>query len=111
MKGITVKGVLLGERISSDKKVIGSVVHVIKDQYSNGNGPAENAYIYVDSEDSTNLPKARYISWINLYDIENAEKHDDDRWILVEPRESFKQKLNWMPYGWGAPHLPSVADS
>ena len=110
MKSIKVKGVLLGQRISSKDEVKGLVVHVVKDQFSKGNGPAENAYIYVDVSRKSKLPRARYISWINLYDIENAEKYDKDNWSLIEPQVPITQELIWKPYGWGAPHLPSVAD-
>jgi hypothetical protein len=103
-----ISGNLIGQNITPDDgRVVGLIVHVESDFYPDG--PAENAYVYIDT---TNLKalRAQYISWINLYDIENAAKREAGCWRLVEPNTSYNQIINWIPYGWGDLGIPSVAD-
>ena len=107
MKKVSVLGKLLGHRVSpKDKSIIGMVVQIMQD-YS-FDGPAENAYIYIDTVDKK-APRARYISWINLFDIENAAKCEPGCWSLVEPSTKFNQSIEWIPYGWNE-SIPSIVD-
>ncbi len=70
-------------------------------------GPAENALIYVDHRRG---PSARYISWINLYDIDHAARLEPKCWELVEPHKKHSVDVQWLPYGWGGEKMPSIAD-
>lgn len=97
-------GRLIGRRVDSSCKPTVLIVHNINSAGSRG--PAENAFVMVDTTTSRFL--ARYISWINLFDIENAARCEDG-WELVEPPMTFKRNVDWFPYGWGGPPVPSVA--
>jgi hypothetical protein len=104
---LIIKGAVLGERyLSGDKEQkIGIVLHV---DHAYSAGPAENAFLYVDL--SSEETRARYISWINLFDIEYAGKLQDGSWHVNETAPSFEEVVTWIPYGWCGEPLPCVAD-
>jgi hypothetical protein len=99
-------GRLWGQHIDRSGTIIGEIVHV-SSQVASG-GPAENAFVYVEL-----LPdkkrRARYISWIDYFDIEHANRKQPGNWRVVEPQETATRSVDWHPYGWGGPLLPNVA--
>jgi hypothetical protein len=102
-----IAGFLLGRHMSPEGEASGEIVQVTS--AARPAGPAENAFVYVDFKGGP-TPRARYISWINLYDIENADRREPGRWALVEPRERREIEAEWLPFGWSGPRLPSIAD-
>jgi hypothetical protein len=102
-----ITGELLGRRIepgSSD--LLAEVVHVTAEI---PNGPAENAFVFI--ERSGTEPRARYISWINYYDLDYVHEHQPDSWALVEPSEPYQLDARWEPFGWpDALTVPTVGD-
>ena len=73
-------------------------------------GPAENAFILV--EISRDPPRARYLSWINYFDLEYAAHREVGAWALVEPSEAYRKDVAWWPYGWsGARSVPTIGDA
>jgi hypothetical protein len=104
---LTLTGSILGERYleKSEATKIGMVIHV---NHVHAGGPAENAFVYVDLNDAE--PRAKYISWINLFDIEYAGKRQKGTWRVKEEATLIEQEIHWFPFGWGGEPLPSVAD-
>lgn len=104
---IRVKGSLVGRRLDPvHNLVVGEIVHI---DGSVGSAPAENAFLYVEIDPNRGR-RARYIAWINLYDIEHAAIVQPGCWALVEPSQMYDLVSQWEPYGWGGDKLPSVAD-
>jgi hypothetical protein len=99
-------GKIVGMRLGSDSQPISYVVH--NRIPSEPSGPAENAFLLIDIV--VRPKRARYISWINLFDIENAARHQQG-WLVVDPPLDFRQSVQWLPYGWGDQPLPSVANT
>lgn len=62
-------------------------------------GPAENALVLVE-ECSGGRYRARYISWIGYYDVDEALRQEPGVWRLVEPPVQYSQEVEWMPFGW-----------
>lgn len=105
MSATKLNGHLVGRRVRQGSKAVVYIVH--NQTASEPHGPAENAFVLVDAE---NRPmRARYISWINLYDIETAAKREDG-WEVLEEPVPFDRTVEWIPYGWGGARLLSVAD-
>lgn len=102
MSVIELKGNLIGTR-THHGEIVGEVIY-IKTPFDES-GPAENAFVYVERG-----KRARYVSWINLYDIEHAGRRQSNQWKTVEPGQLYHKKVEWLPYGWGGDSLPSVAD-
>jgi hypothetical protein len=100
-------GQVIGRHFDSGRKLaLGRVIHVGRQHASEG--PAENAFLYVEERHGA-MPRARYISWINLYDIEFAATQNQGDWSLVQPPERFKTRVEWCPFGWDGKPLPNVA--
>ncbi|HEY6140475.1 MAG TPA: hypothetical protein VI670_22195 [Thermoanaerobaculia bacterium] len=57
----------------------------------------------------TGRSEGRYISWINYYDIEFANRNEAGLWHTVEPPASYAEDAEWHPYGWGSERLPNTA--
>jgi hypothetical protein len=99
-------GRLWGQHVDRAGTIVGEIVHVMSGDESVG--PAENAFVYVEL-----LPnqkgRARYISWINYYDIEYANRKEPGNWRVIEPQEATARIVDWYPYGWSGPLLPNVA--
>jgi hypothetical protein len=104
---VLIDGNLLGLHVDQHGAVFGEVVQILDE--ARPQGPAESAFVYIDKTDSAG-PRARYLSWINLYDIENASRRQPGQWQLVEPLRRHAARARWLPFGWGAPAFPSVAD-
>lgn len=104
---IPLAGRLIGRHTGNDRALRGEVVHVPAE--NRPAGPAENAYVYVEVGPS-GTRRARYISWINLYDIEHANRFQAGCWSTIEPSESYRKPVAWLPFGWNDLELPSVAD-
>ena len=102
-----ISGTLLGRHLSPGGAMRGAIVQIGSEQRPDG--PAENAFVYVDMTHAPGL-RARYIAWINLYDIENAARRQPGEWELVQPGEPTAVRASWLPFGWGGPALPSIAD-
>jgi hypothetical protein len=102
-----VAGTTLGLRHSHSGWIEGKIVHV--PNCRSPAGPAENAFVFVEIDGSRST-RARYLTWINLYDIEHAGNIQPARWSLCEPPEPFEGDVEWMPLGWGDDPFPSVAD-
>jgi hypothetical protein len=100
-------GEIWGRQLSARREVIGEVVRVCGP--TNAKGPAENAFVLVDLRGIS--PRARYISWINYYDIEYAGSCQPGCWEVMEPAVTQTYHARWQPFGWGGPLLPSVAYS
>jgi hypothetical protein len=101
-----VAGATLGFHHDDAERVDGKIVHV--ETCRDPAGPAENAYVFVDLR-GPGAARARYLTWINLYDIEHAGCAQPGRWSLCEPPQYFEEEVRWLPLGWGEP-FPSVAD-
>jgi hypothetical protein len=71
---------------------------------------AEAAFVYVEDCNHSGRLRARYVPWVNIFDIEHAGLVQGGCWSTVEPTENFLRKVEWLPYGWGGQPLPSVAD-
>jgi hypothetical protein len=100
-------GELWGQHVSPSGDVLGEVVRV--SSATSMTGPAENAFVYVEIRPSEK-ERARYISWINYFDIEHANRQQAGSWRVVEPQQARAWHLiEWQPYGWGGPSLPNVA--
>jgi len=72
-------------------------------------GPAANAYTFVDLSSPAGA-RARYLTWVNLYDIEYAAAVQQGRWTLAEPQFAETFEVDWAPFGWGERPFPNVAD-
>lgn len=60
MSTTAVRGNLLGQRVSpEDGRVVGMIVYVMRDH--SPDGPADNAFIYVDTTHDQKTPRAQYI--------------------------------------------------
>src|SRR4051794_23484853 len=103
---VSITGELWGRHFSETGEVIGEVIHVL--QSFGPNDPAANAFVYAELTLSR-AARARYVSWINYYDIEHAGRNQSGRWKIAEPAESWVRKAEWYPYGWDGPILPNVA--
>jgi hypothetical protein len=104
---VTISGNLLGRHVDRDGVVRGEIIQVTGE--SRPAGPAENAFVYVDKSEASG-PRARYLSWVNLYDIEHAGRQQPGAWQVVEPHPACKVETCWLPYGWAGPQFPNVAD-
>lgn len=100
-----IRGELWGRRIGiAGAKSAGDVLRIVE---HHPDGPAENAWIFV--EQTPEGRKARYISWINYYDVEFASRREPGRWSTVEPPAAYEGEAEWRPYGWGSETLPNTA--
>jgi len=104
---ICIEGRLLGRHTDATGGVRGEIIHVVEE--GRPHGPAENAFVYLDLSSSAG-PRARYLAWINLYDIETAGRRQRGEWRLAEVSNERRVDARWIPFGWGAPPFPSVAD-
>lgn len=104
----TIVGRLIGRHGVNSRRPIGEIVQIT--QRGRSLHPAENSFVYVDVSNSGSS-RARYISWINLYDIEFANRVEPNQWRTVEPsRPYYRTGVTWQPFGWEDKELPSVAD-
>ena len=88
--------------------IVADIVHV--EHLHESAGPAENAFVLIELNHAP--PRARYISWINYFDIEYADRRQRGRWALVEPAESYERTVTWLPFGWpGAIGVPTIGDA
>lgn len=72
-------------------------------------GPAVDAYVYIEKS-APDQWRARYLSWVNLFDVEHASTIEPGAWELaVQVEDEFV--ADWYPYGWGGELLPNVAYS
>jgi hypothetical protein len=102
----TIRGVAVGRRVSNFGDVDGVVLHL---QGACGGGEiAENAFVFVDLSWEGHA-RARYLSWVNLHDIEHAALREPGRWALSQPAVTEVHSADWRPFGWGAPPFPNVA--
>jgi hypothetical protein len=99
-------GKLWGQRIDRAGNIVGEIIHISSQQALDG--PAENAFVYIELE-SDHKGRARYVSWINYYDIEYADRLEPGGWRVIEPPDSAQRSVDWHPYGWGGALLPNVA--
>jgi hypothetical protein len=105
---IQVAGRLMGRRLAPDGRPGAEIVHVQRDQRPEG--PAENSFVLVEI-DSTPA-RARYVSWINYYDLEYAARRESPAWELVEPWHDYRRDVAWHPFGWpGAAAVPTIGDA
>jgi hypothetical protein len=105
---VEIDGELYGHRLDERTgDVLADVVHVIAN--GQADGPAENAFVFVERAGEER--HARYISWINYYDLDYVIQRQPDTWSVVEPAESYRQLAEWRPFGWpGALSVPTVGD-
>jgi hypothetical protein len=98
-----ISGLLLGHRLAEDSgEVLADIVHVTAP-----GEPAENAIVMIERDG----PRARYLSWINYYDLDYAIAHEPSRWETVEPAQPYRAEAQWDPFGWaGALPAPTVGD-
>jgi hypothetical protein len=100
-----IRGDMIGAR-GYDRNAFGYAIVIVTKSDETPEGPASNAFVIIDY--NYDPPRARYISWINLFDIEYAARFDS-RWRTVEPSEAACERVRWLPYGWSGEALPSVA--
>jgi hypothetical protein len=97
-KSIELHGKLLGiRRAVSNGICVAEIVRICTEQRPNG--PAENALVLVETLKS-GIRRARYISWIGYYDIEEAQLSEPGTWELIEPSQTYRWLVEWMPFGW-----------
>ena len=97
-KEITLHGELIGvRRAAPTGGHVAEVVRVSKEQRPSG--PAENALVVVEALNSPRK-RARYISWIGYYDIEEAQAVEPGAWQLIEPARAYRCLVEWVPVGW-----------
>ena len=107
---IRVRGKLMGVRLAgtTNNEVIGEVVQIPVEMRPHG--PAENSFILAEA--SGQPRRARYLSWINYFDLEYAIHRECGKWQLIEPAREYDELLSWMPFGWpGAIGVPVIGDS
>lgn len=105
---VEIHGERLGiRRCQTSNEPIGEVIRVTCE--ARPNGPAYNAFLYIEPAHDERK-RGRYISWINLYDIEVASARQNGTWSIVEPHEPLTVTIEWHPYGWGGDSLPNIAD-
>ena len=106
--GELLKGNLVGQFLDdAGLKPLVDIVHVT---HSVGpDGPAENAFVFVERVEPTS--RARYVSWISYYDVDYVVAHQPNRWRVIEPPRSFEGHAVWQPFGWpGAIPAPTVGE-
>jgi hypothetical protein len=102
---IQIRGRILGRyRPAGSKDDTGYIVHVTSELRPSG--PAENAFVFVEIL-ANEARKARYVSWINVFDIEYAALDEPGAWHLMDG-DLFQESVGWFPYGWGGPRLPNI---
>src|SRR4051812_40238971 len=84
---VSAVGSLVGQHLDSNGNIIGEIIHNLEERRREG--PAENAFIYLEIRNDRR-PRARYVSWINLYDVEYAGRRQPGHWRLSEPAEPRK---------------------
>lgn len=104
----SLQGRIVGERLDAQGRVVACIVWCLREDRPRG--PAQNAYLYVETGEA-GLNRARYVSWINLFDIEHAGRVEAGRWRTVEPPAAFDRTIRFHPFGWGGERLPNVADT
>jgi hypothetical protein len=106
---VNITGVLVGRRLDPrNGSRLADIVHI--DRPPAGTAPAENAFVLVET--NGNAPRARYISWINYFDIEYAARRESGEWILVEPGKRYHRRAKWHPYGWErTAGVPTIGDA
>lgn len=101
-----VQGQLLGRRLDDLGKSKAEIIQVTS---PNEGGPAAMALILVESRSA--VRRGRYISWINYFDVEYAQRLEPEEWVLVEPSQSVKRRIDWHPFGWpDAERVPVIGD-
>lgn len=100
-------GRLVGSRLGRTGLTDGAVLHLNGTRQPGE--PAENAFVFVDLS-NYHQARARYLAWVNLFDIEHAAAQELGRWSLAEPSHDAAFEVEWRPFGWGGPPFPSVAD-
>jgi hypothetical protein len=95
---IEIHGELLGvRRFDPNGECTAEIVRVIREERPIG--PAENALLVVELL-SPSTKRARYISWIGYYDIEEAQTVEPGAWFLIEPPRAYQCLVEWLPFGW-----------
>jgi hypothetical protein len=101
---VEIQGRLLGHRLDREGQPLADIVHITG---PNGSGPAENAMVMVETDGQ----RARYLSWINYYDLDYVIANEPSRWRIVEPSKLYRAEASWEPFGWeGALSAPTVGD-
>ena len=101
-----IRGELWGRRAADGKGGRpGEIVRIATEHRPDG--PAENAWLLIDYTPD-GARRARYVSWINYYDIEFANQEEPGRWETVEPPQPYETNARWQPFGWSEP-LPNTA--
>jgi len=108
MTAAALAGLTIGLHRSSAGEIVGKVLHV--SDCRTPNGPAENAYVYVElTGEGPSAGRCRYLSWVNLFDIEVADRREPGRWALNTPSTAETLQVEWRPFGWDGPIFPNVA--
>lgn len=104
---ISLRGELLGVRLDGTTGgTAGEVVRVVTDHRPAG--PAGNAMVFVEVGPDSRT--ARYLSWINYYDLDYTAGHQQG-WQVIEPAVPYQEVVAWHPFGWdGALRVPCVGD-
>jgi hypothetical protein len=107
---VRIAGELLGQRVDDDtRRVLVDVVHV-SDEEPSACGPAANAFVFVEHRQD-GPSRARYVSWINYYDLDYVLERQPQRWLIIEPAAGYEASAEWVPFGWpGAITAPTVGD-
>ncbi|MDP3746692.1 MAG: hypothetical protein Q8Q88_06540 [Phenylobacterium sp.] len=103
----TIDGATVGLRLAAGGAPEGKVIHVRARR--SPSGPEQNAFVFLDL--AADLPRARYLAWVNLFDVEHAARRQAGRWRLCEPAQAETLEAEWRPFGWGDAAFPSVADA
>ena len=105
---VEIVGELYGHRVDDTTgQARADIVHVTEG--ARPDAPAENAFVLV--EHLGPLLRARYISWINYYDLDYVIERQPRRWSSVEPPEAYRELVAWIPFGWpDMLAVPTVGD-
>jgi hypothetical protein len=95
---VEIKGELLGICNTHPSSGRGSAEIVRVSSKQRPSGPADNALIMVYTL-TGGLKRARYISWIGYYDIEEAQAQEPNVWELIEPARPYRCLAEWVPFG------------
>jgi hypothetical protein len=104
---INIRGLKIATRVNpGTRELLGEIVQTLCGGAAS-NSPCENSFLYIELAADTR--RARYISWINLFDIEHASIMQPNQWTSIEPGIPYEERVQWIPYGWSDEKLPNVA--
>lgn len=93
VRRIMLRGMLMGERPlpGGGKREILSIV-----EEQRPHGPADGSMVSVVTTGDRRV--ARYVSWINYYELDEISRMEPGLWRLVEPPAAYEAVVEWHPF-------------